>query len=65
MERYFLYVSGEVVYLFHILGKKSKGGGHKIQRLGIGNFLNLPTQQSAKEIPRNGQAWKVVKWASK
>jgi hypothetical protein len=54
LERYFLHVFEEVIYLLHILGKKCEGGENKKQRLGIGNCLNPPTQRSAKEIARNG-----------
>jgi hypothetical protein len=48
-----MHVSGEVIYLLHIIGKKCEGDRHKKHRLGIGNCLNPPTQRSAKEIARD------------
>jgi hypothetical protein len=59
---------GELLALnlsYCILGKKCEGGGHRKQRLGIGDFVNPPTRRSAKEIPRNGQVWKADARASK
>jgi hypothetical protein len=59
---------GELLSLnlsYFILGKKCEGGGHRKQQLGIVDFVNPPTRQSTKEIPRNGQVWKVDAWDSK